>query len=701
MKIPLSQLRFGKSKEQEWGIQLRRKFFRETVYSTWQSISVNAPGWVSEFGILRGLKGLIPQKQFEIQPYVVSQFKSYPMKSDNPFGDRLDNRIHTGIDAKIGVANDLTLDVTVNPDFGQVEADPSTISLDGFQIFFEERRPFFVENKNIFTYSFRNNLDNLFYSRRIGMKPETINLADESLNLSLPPSTTIPFATKFSGKTENGWSVGILEAVTSKEYATAQDIGGIQDKILVEPFANYFVGRIQKDSKSRNTYIGGIATATHRKIEATVDKIHSAAYSGGIDFKHSWGNRNYYLEGSFVASQIMGSADAIKATQESIGHLFNRSDASYLHLDPTRTSLSGTGGKLAIGKVGGGHFQYSVGFEWVSPELELNDIGFLRQSDEIIESLFIGYKTLRPFSNFREISARFNQSASFDFGGVNNIQSFISEINATFMNNSEITMTGGYKPRNFINSYLRGGPKWRNSPEIFEYLQVGTNPRKKITLLADQRYTQSLQQDFSAQIYSTSLRYQPINSIGVSIDTQYERNKTFTQYVSQQNFDNEMKYITARLDNETLSFNFRFYLTLSPNLTIQYYSQPFISRGKYDRFNYVLNPRAKLVDERVYVYPNDQIFFDRADKIIQIDEDQDGNNDYSFSNPDFSLIQFRSNLVLRWEYITGSEVYLVWSQGLNESVYSDSGLLTSLRSSIKPQKLQNILLVKLTYRFIK
>ncbi len=334
MKIPFSQLKFGKEAEQSWGLQLNRRFFRAEERSLWQPILRDAPGWVSEFGILKGLINIQPQKQLEIQPFVVNQLDTYPAEVGNPFRDGNDFILNGGLDAKIGITNDLTLDLTVNPDFGQVDADPGAIALDGFQIFFEERRPFFIENKNIFDFEFANGNNNVFYSRRIGRNPQGAVNSPDAAFVDIPTNSTILGAAKFSGKTKNGWSLGLLESVTGNMYAEIENSNGERSKELVEPLTNYIVGRAQKDFNKRNSYIGGIVTATNRNLPDNLDFLRQSAYSRGLDFKHNWKDRDYYVEGNIVGSHVIGSAEAIEQTQRSITHLFQRVDAGHVSVDP-------------------------------------------------------------------------------------------------------------------------------------------------------------------------------------------------------------------------------------------------------------------------------------------------------------------------------------------------------------------------------
>lgn len=722
VKIPLSQLKFGKSKEQIWGLQVNRRFFRKEERSVWQRIPQDAPGWVSEFGELHGLIDIEPQKQLEIQPFAVAQYDTFPEEQGNPFRDGDDFKLNGGLDAKIGITNDLTMDLTVNPDFGQVEADPAAIALDGFQIFFREQRPFFVENKNIFDYRFANGFDNVFYSRRIGRSPQG-SIGSSPVNTEFvdrPNNTTILGAAKFSGKTKDGWSIGVLESVTQREIAKIEDADGNRRETIVEPLTNYFVGRVQKDFNDRNTYIGGIFTATNRNLgdilnidydnpdtdetseltgfrENNLNFLRKAAYSGGLDFRHNWKDRKYFVEGNFVTSHVEGSKEAIEATQNELTHLFQRVDADHVEVDPNRTSLTGTGGKLIGGKSGGGNWRYTAGVFWRSPELELNDIGFLRQADDIRQFANVRYLFLKPTKFYRRANVSFEQTSAFDFeGNFNRIQyEFNGFIN--YKNNWWTEVGAAHKPRIFTNTILRGGPRWRFSEENFAFLFFGSDSRKKFNFTMGYVNSGARQNNFTFHRYVLRMRYQPFNALSVSLNPEFERNPNKTQYVTEVDFNGTPRYITARIDQQTLSASIRLNYNINPNLTIQYYGQPFISRGTYTDFNYVNNPIASDLNERVTLYDNNQISF--ADGTYSVDEDG-GGIDYSFGDPDFAFVQFRSNLVLRWEYIPGSEIFLVWSQGITGSGNPGDHLFRSLDNQIFGQQPENTFLIKATYRFV-
>ena len=699
-KIPLSQLRFGKESEQVWGLQVKRYLFRNDERSLWQRIPLDAGGYVSEFGLLKGLSYLQSQRQLEIQPYSVIQFDSYEQEVGNPFQPGNDFKLNGGLDAKIGVTNDLTLDLTINPDFGQVEADPAALALDGFQVFFQEQRPFFVENKNIFEYGLGTGNDNLFYSRRIGRSPQADATTEDGEFVNQPQNTKILGAAKFSGKTKKGLSIGVLETVTSREYAAIYNTEKGEREEVVEPLTNYFVGRVQQDFNAGNSFIGGIVTATHRKLEPNLSFLHKQAYGWGLDFRHSWKERTYFLEGNVIGSHIAGSAASIEETQSDIGHLFQRTDASHLSLDSNRTSLTGTGGRLAFGKSGSGNWEYSIGADWKSPELELNAIGFLRQADAIGQTSQISYKLLKSTPRLRRFSSRLEQVSKYDFQGNFNRLRFENNTDINFKNNSWMNIGFGYQPISYDTRALRGGPRFRNSQEVFSYLFAGTDGRKKLKVFGGIVLGGAAQKQYSFSVVRGGMSYQPTNAFQISLEPEYKINTSQAQYVSTVSFNGIDRYILGNLKQHTLSASLRFNYSINPNMTIQYYGQPFISKGRYASLNRVKNSMAANLNDRFMTFKSDEISYDPVTEMYSIDENTDAIMDYEVEDPDFLFVQYRSNLVFRWEYLPGSEVFLVWSHGTSDSGDPDNRLWTGLENQILNQKLAHTFLVKATYRFI-
>ncbi len=710
-KIPFTQIRFTDKEEQIWGMQIQRMDFRLNERTLWQRMPRTVAGWISNMGELHGIKNIKPQKQIEIQPYAVGQTETFEKEIGNPFATGKRSSANFGLDGKIGITNNLTLDFTVNPDFGQVEADPSVIVLDGFQIFQQEQRPFFVENKNIFDYQVTEaqaggpfTRDNVFYSRRIGRSPQGATTAGTGEFVKRPGNTSIIGAAKFSGKTKSGLSIGILEAITQEEFAEI-DNNGTRREEVIEPLTNYFLTRLQKEYNDSNTLIGGIFTASNRNLTDTnITDIHNAAYTGGVDFKHQWNNRTWFAAGNLVMSKVLGSKEAIYNTQTSLRHNFQRVDATHVTLDPNRTSLTGTGGNIKFGKSGGGKFLFESGVTWRSPELEMNDMGFQRNADDITHYNWMAYKSLKPFSIFRSLQVNYNHYVSWNFEGKHTYLGFSNNANATFNNQWGMGYGMHYAVVDYTDSALRGGPMLR-LPKSFEaswYLQ--SDKRKKFQFKIDLRQKTGESNSFTNKSASLSLSYVPINSFNISLSGSISSNNQELQYVSTKysgNGNNSLpRYVNANLDQDTFNLSLRLNYTITPELTIQYYGSPFISRGRYTNFKYITNSLASKFTDRFQQYNNNQITYNSASDSYLVDENVDATTDYSISNPDFSFIQFQSNLVARWEYIPGSEIFLVWSQGLTRNGNPMDKLLPSLNDNIFGQTAHNIFLIKATYRFM-
>lgn len=705
VRIPLSQLRYGDKEEQIWGIQFTRRDFRDEARSIWQYVPNNSGYWVSGFGELHGIKGIKPQKQVEIQPYLVAQTETFEKQEGNPFATGRDSKITAGLDGKIGVTSDLTLDFTVNPDFGQVEADPSVLVLDESQVFFQERRPFFIENRNVFDYQISSSAwggnfdsDNLFYSRRIGSVPHHFVGSNPENNYyaTQPDNTTILGAAKFSGKTEKGLAIGILEAVTDKEWAKIDD-NGEESKILVEPLTNYFVGRATQDFDGGNTVIGGVFTATNRQLKDTdLDFLHQSAYSGGFDLVHRWNNRSWAFKATGLLSQVNGSIEAITNTQQQFEHYFQRPDADHLSLDTTATSLFGHGGTVSVGKYGG-NFRFEIGGTWRSPELELNDIGFQRNADEIASFFWLGYYIQKPFSIFRALRINMGGTSVWDFGGQELSQGFGINANANFKNLWNASFGVFQEITDISNRALFGGPALRKPTGNAVSGSVSTNQNLPFSIGIN-TFQAWAEKAVRHQSYGMNLRIQPSNAFNISLSPNLSHHERIVQYARFAEFQDNPRYIAGSLDRHTLSLTARLDYNITPNLTLQYYGQPFISRGRYFDIKHLHDPINKVITNQFDIYNNDQISFE--DDTYSVDEDMDGEIDYTFSDPDFSFIQFRSNLVARWEYVPGSELFFVWSQGTTNFGNPSERLISSLTDNLFSRKINNIFLVKATYRFL-
>jgi hypothetical protein len=713
VKIPFSQLRYNNDPEKIWGFQITRRLFRKEEHSFWQYIPQSSGVWVSRFGELHGLKNIPMHRQVEIAPYVITQADKYKKEPGNPFAKGFDKRLAAGVDGKFAVTNDLILDFTINPDFGQVEADPSQVRIDGFQNFFDERRPFFIESRNIFNYQLTGSeaggdydADLLFYSRRIGSSPHGYPNTNNGEYVKFPQNTSILGAAKFSGKTKNGLSIGILESITEREMATI-DNGSQKRKEVVEPLTSYFVGRLQKDIKAGNTIIGGIITGVNRE-NGLNDILNRNAYSGGMDFLHYWKNRTWYIRGNIVFSHVQGSKGAILNTQTAFEHLFQRTDASEVSVDSSRTSLTGMGGTIRFGKAGGKTgkwgqvFKFETGVTLRSPGLELNDIGFMLTSNEINHFTWAGLHFQKPFSIFRSARLNYNHWSRWDYSGKFIFQAFNVNSNATFKNNWQSGTGLTWAVFGISNNALRGASAIRRLPGLGHSFFVTTDYRKKVYANLNVSNFWGFKNLMKTNDVSLSISLQPLDAFRIILSTSYSYYwRKQDQFVSNVNYNNIIRSIVGEVKQKTLRFTARLSYNITPDLTLQYYGQPYITRPLYNHFAYVANPLAKKSEDRFYVFNSSQISFSNGEYFV--DENSDGTSDYSFSKPDFNFVQFRSNLIVRWEYRAGSELYLVWSQSNSPDAFDDlnSPITKSLFNNAFAEQSRNIFLIKWTYRFLR
>jgi len=702
MKIPFTQLRFKKDATEVWGFEVVRQIFRHDEMSMWHPIPRTAPGIIHAMGELDGLQEIQPRKQLDLTPYGVASLKTYEAEEGNPFANGTDPNWNVGLDGKIGVTNNLTLDFTINPDFGQVEADPSEVNLTAFETYFEEKRPFFIEGKSIT--SFNVGLgdgdvgnDNLFYSRRIGRRPRGYPSLDEGEYLDIPVFTRILGAAKLTGKTEKGLSVGILEAVTADTKATI-DNQGDRRKETVEPLTNYALARVQKDFNKGNSIIGGALTSTIRKLDGTgMDHLHTSATSAGIDFTQYFKDRNYSLNASVYLSNVQGSTEAISNTQLSSARYFQRPDADHLEYDSTLTSLSGVGGKVQFGKLGGKwNFLFMNIFK--SPGLEINDMGYMREADEMLSVVWTGYSFIEPFSIFRRLSLNNDVYMATDFGGTVNAIGYEYNVNASFKNYWRGGIGGGFNFHQVSNRMLRGGPSiyLPNSARLF--YRIFTDDRKAVSG-GFFGFSNWGWEDYSnSNSINVNITIRPINTLSISLSPGFSASTRDLQYITQEEMEGEERYLFGFIDQKVLNMSLRINYNITPDLTIQYWGQPFVASGDYSEFKMITDPKADRYTDRFQVYSEDQIAL--VEDTYEIDENLDGQVDYAFGDPDFNVDEWLSNLVIRWEFLPGSTAYLVWSQTRN--YYAPLGtfdLWENLDYLFTDQKATNTFLVKFSYRF--
>ena len=697
IEVPLSQLRYSNKDEQVWGMHTWRWIDRLQEESNWERQTKTGPGMLYNYGEFIGLKGLKKSRRLELQPFVLGDLKTMKEIPGSPYTKN--GRVwggNAGLDAKIGVSSNFTVDLTVNPDFGQVESDPSVMNLTAFETFYEEKRPFFLEGLTIFDYKFDN--QNLFYSRRIGHSPSrSVNGGDQNF-VKNPDMTTILSAAKFSGTDSKGLSVGLIQSVTANEYAKITDLNGNESKQIVEPLTSYLVGRIQKGYKAGNTIIGGMFTSTNRFInDEELEFLPTDAFTGGVDLLHHWKDKKFFVNAKLSGSYIKGSAESIKELQESPAHYFQRPGADYLDYDITKTSLSGFGGKVEVGKGSGGHWKYSAALSWLTPGFDLNDIGYMRTADEIENQNEIEYFITKPVSVFRTLSVSFEQRNSWTFNGTSLGSDGEIDFEADFINQWKFEAEAAYHSSDIDTRLLRGGydVKMPANTEIAFGLQ--SDPSKKFIAHAEYQYMKGAGNSATAWTFQPGVSVRPFSLLKVGINAEYEENIDELQYITTKSMvESGKRYILGTISQKTLGLTFRVDLNLSPEFSIQYYGSPFISRGRYSELKKITNPEAGNYNDRFAVYQN-AVFADG--KYFLPDFDGGFPVTLEVEDPDFNFHQFRSNLVAKWEYRLGSFIYFVWSgertgnNGFANASFGDSfGYLRKVFPN-------NIFLIKLNYWF--
>jgi hypothetical protein len=709
-RIPFSQLRFSKAEKQVWGLQVNRNFFREQESSSWSPIKQTQPGWVSRFGTLRGIEGIKPRKPLEIQPYVLGQIRTGGDVDENdPFNQQTESRLSAGLDGRIGLTNDVVVDFTINPDFGQVEADPGAINLDGFQIFFREQRPFFVEGRNIFDYRITQaeaggqyNRDLVFYSRRIGGSPSRFvggNPAN-GIYVNQPENTTILGAAKVSGKTQEGLAIGLLSSFTEREYAKIMN-NNEETSTQVEPFTSYNVGRVQQDFNDRQSSIGVILTSVNRDINSPeLEFLHRSAYSGGVDLVHRWKDRAWQLRVNGVFSNVQGTEEAILRTQTAFERLFQRPDADHLSIDSSATSLSGTGGTVAIGEFDG-NWIFEMGGTFRSPGLELNDIGFLTNTEQINYFAWVARRWRNPVGIFNRFQWNQNIYLGWDWSGKSLNRRYNTNIWGQFKNFSNFNFFLNLEQQDISRNALRGGPLFWRPPGWAFGGGMGTDQRKLLRAFFYANTGQAYTGTVSGSSVGVDIAYQPFDALSLVVNPDFSWSQRRDQYFDTQEDGNRTGYLHGSIQQQTLSLTLRATYNITPDFTIQYYGQPFIARGVYDEFKIVDDPLARHFDDRFIIFSEDAVTYDEISNRFRVNDDQDEAVDFEFRNPDFNFLQFRSNLVVRWEYRPSSTIFLVWAQGVTGGADPEKNVVRALQDDLFNNEIQNTFLIKATYRWVR
>jgi hypothetical protein len=672
-RIPFSQVRFNPSESILFGFAVSRQIGRLNQTDTWPLLARSANGYVSSFGELGGLSMGAPPKRLELAPYAVASL-TRQRPEGNPLLSSSAQEIAIGLDAKYAVTPGLTLTATVNPDFGQVEADPAVVNLSAFETFFNERRPFFVEGSGNFNFDADcwDGPCSLFYTRRVGRAPHgTDNLpSGDTVHTDYPPQSTILGAAKLTGRVGK-FSVGAMYAVTQEETATVED--GVQRfQQAVEPTTSYAIGRARREFANQSS-IGVMMTATNRRLPGTLLFLPSSAYTGGVDVDARF-KKYYSLTGFVASSRVNGDPSAIESLQEDSRHYYQRPDAVSFSVDPSRTSLSGASGRIGINKIGGQRLRFmsQVGFK--SPGFDLNDAGFLRRADESWLLNWVQVRSDVPNKWFRSRNLNFNEYMVWNSDGDKLVNGFNVNGSATFVNNWQ---AGGGVNTNKLTAddrLTRGGPVVLTEGFDNFWSWFNSDNRRKVSVnFFTGAGKNGLGSWFADQEWSITLR--PISPLTITSGVRVNRAVNDTQWTGVVT-DTVDHYVFARIDQTTVSLPQRLNFTMTPNLSLQLYAEPFVSGGDYSAYKQLVNGRALDYGQRYAPYAYD----------IATNGD-----------PNFNVKSFRTTNVLRWEYKPGSTLFVVWQQARENDAVPGGFRFGRDVHAIFGVPPRNVFLVKLAY----
>ena len=711
MKIPFSQLRFEQHDQYVWGIDFERVIARkkEQVYLVYTPR--NESGFVSRFPELLGIEHITPPTRLEVTPYITGRAEYAPHDAGDPFNSGSKYTPAIGADLKWGLGTNVVVEGTINPDFGQVEVDPAVVNLSDAETYFTEKRPFFLEGMNIFSFgqggvnnywNFNWSSPSLFYSRRIGRAPQR-ELPDYDY-ADIPLGTHILGAAKITGKVIDGWNVGVIEALTKREYAQLNS-AGTNRSLEVEPMTSYTVGRVQQDFNEGRQGAGLLVTSVHRFFDdGSIKKdVNENSYVAALDGWTAFDTGKVYMISGWAAvSNVQGTRERMINLQLSSTHYFQRPDRDYATLDSSATSLSGYAGRVTLNKQKG-NMMINAALGFISPGFESGDLGYLSRTDLINYHVGTGYKWNDPTKYYRYVNIYGAIFSTFDFGGEARWRGAWCGIDYQLPSYDYFGFSYDYGFKSFNNIRARGGPKMLN-PNCYEWnFNYSSDSRNKYIYEA---YWYEYEGD-DAFYHSANLAFtmRPVSSVSISFGPGYSFNREHAHWIA--NFSDPLatetysrRCIFADLVYQELSAQIRLDWTLTPTLSFQLFAQPLLSSGNYTNFKEL--SRARSFDFLEFGRDGSTITrnVNSDGSISSYDLDPDGGGPaltMNVSNPNFNFVSLRGNAVLRWEYMPGSTLFLVWTQSRSDDVVDGTFTLNGSFNRLVNSKPDNIFMLKLTY----
>lgn len=690
MRIPFSQLRFSPASDQVWGVQFQRQIRSKAENVVFSHSPKRERGGPSRFGHLLGIREIKRGKALELLPYVAAsaEHKAVPLASGtsrtNPFRSGRDYFGQYGADIKYGLTSNFTLNATVNPDFGQIESDEAQVNLSANESFFREQRPFFIEGGNIFRFGMGvsgggpggpggqggggfmggGGMNQIFYSRRVGRAPQGA-LPSLSRYADTPDATTIIGAAKITGRTANGWSLGLVEAVTNREVVPWVDSAGQRFTSELEPQSNYLIARVRKDLREGQSMVGGIFTAAHRDLGDSLLalRLRSSAYVAGVDLGHLFANRMWNVSASFVSSYIAGSEAVMTAAQRAPARYYHRPDASYLEVDSSATSLTGWTSSVGLGKSSGLHWTGNVRLTAISPGYEINDLGFQNSADRTSLNLSLNYDENTPGRRLRQWGAGLRPEYRSNFGGDMLGRVVRGDVEAQLLNYMTAGVDFSHELSSLDDRLTRGGPLAATVPSSNVSVDFGSDPRRSVTwsLSASERWD-----DAGGWQSSRNVRF------GFNLSSwwtaefapRYSRSFGTAQFVTRVTDATAVntygrRFIFAEIRQTTVSMQTRFSVTMTPRMGLSFVAEPFIASGKFGSPFELARPREYAFN--VYGRDIGTVTRDSVARTYRVDPDGAGPaGAFTVNDNSFNTRSVNATANLRWDWRPGSALFLVW-----------------------------------------
>ncbi|HUR00778.1 MAG TPA: DUF5916 domain-containing protein [Gemmatimonadaceae bacterium] len=726
MRIPFSQLRFSREANQVWGMQIWRTIDRNNEQDMWAFWRSNEFGGPAYFGTLEGIKVESQPRQMEIVPYLTTRSKLEHATPGDPYHSNTDMQYRAGGDLKVNLTSNLTLDATVNPDFGQVEVDPASVNLSVFETTFSEKRPFFISNSQYFSSGgfscyFCSNVSSLslIYTRRIGRSPQLAGmLSDRSDFMDAAEATTILGAGKVTGRTKSGISVGVMDALTNRERATFRPIGTTADDTQeIEPLTNYFIGRLRKDFNGGNTRIGTISTLVNRALTNPdeVARLRSNAQAVGFDIDHRWAKRAYSFNMQTAFTHIGGDTSAIRRAQTSSARYYQRpgrtetTDGLFsTAFDPKRTNLYGYGLYTRLAKETG-DWLWETHQNWRSPGFESNDLGVLGRADYkwMAANVFRQWTTPGPF--YRQFFAILGAQQQYSYEGARTDIDYHLWGSTTFKNYMNMSAFIIAHPSTYDERLTRGGPTEIRYGYNMLSVNYGTDSRKSVVGNVQVQYIRPVDNTEGGRVaYFPSLTLKPSSRLLLNFSPSLDLDNTSQQYIDV--FDDaavapvfaSKRYVFGRLEQKTFSLDTRVNMTFTPNLTLEMFAQPFLASGSYTNFKEFAEAKTRRMN--FFGRDNGSTVVTNRDAVsgeisgYTIDPDGPGSAPaFTLDNPNFNQRSLRGTGVLRWEYRPGSTLYFVWTQERDGSDTFGDFNFSRDRSALFRDRPTNVFQIKGTY----